>query len=83
MYITFIPFHSLHQAFTKKFVDQCDDTCCMTYCRTEWHFCKASDARKLERVQEQTLHTVYGNRMAEYEGVLTQAKLPSLVNRRL
>ena len=26
MYITFIPFHSLHQIFTKKFVDQCDDT---------------------------------------------------------
>lgn len=24
----------------------------LTYCHIVWHFCKASDARKLERVQE-------------------------------
>ena len=56
---------------------------CMTCCRTVWHFFKASDARKLERVQEQTLRAVYDNRTAEYERVLTQEELPRLVNRRL
>ena len=25
----------------------------LTYCHLIWHFCKASDARKVERVQEQ------------------------------
>ena len=25
----------------------------MTYCSTVWHFCKKSDARKVERVQEE------------------------------
>ena len=24
----------------------------LIYCHTVWHFCKASDARKLERIQE-------------------------------
>ena len=56
---------------------------CMTYCHTVWHFCKASDARKLERVQERALRAVYDNRTAEYERILTQARLPRLVNRRL
>ena len=27
----------------------------LTYCSTVWHFCKASDSRKLERVQEKGL----------------------------
>ena len=48
---------------------------------TVWHFCKASDARKLERVQEWALRAVYDNRTAKYEELLSQAKLPSLVNR--
>ena len=39
----------------------------LTYCHTVWHFCKASDARKLERVQERALCAVYDNKMAEYE----------------
>ena len=55
----------------------------LTYCYTVWHFCKASDARKLERVQERALHAVYDKKTAEYEELLSQAKLPSLVNGRL
>ena len=31
----------------------------LTYCHIVWHFCKASDARKLERVQERVLRAVY------------------------
>ena len=34
----------------------------LTYCHTVWYFCKASDARKLERVQERALRAVYDNR---------------------
>ena len=31
----------------------------LTYCHIVWHSCKASDARKLERVQERALRVVY------------------------
>ena len=30
----------------------------LTYCHIVWHFCQASDARKLERVQERALSDV-------------------------
>ena len=30
----------------------------LTYCHFVWHFCAASDARKLERVQEKALRAV-------------------------
>ena len=36
----------------------------LTYCHIVWHFCKAADARKLERVQEQALRAVYNDRNA-------------------
>ena len=28
---------------------------CLTYCQLVWHFCKASDSRKTERLQERAL----------------------------
>jgi len=31
----------------------------LTYCHMIWHFCKASDSRKLERVQERGLIAVF------------------------
>ena len=31
----------------------------LTYCQTVWHFCRSSDARKLETIQEQALPAVY------------------------
>jgi len=55
----------------------------LTYCHTVWHFCKASDTIKLERVQERALRAVYNSKMADYDELLSKAKLPSLVNRRL
>ena len=29
------------------------------YCHMVWHFCPASDSKKIERVQEQALRAVY------------------------
>ena len=55
----------------------------LTYCHIVWHFCKASDARKLERVQEWTLRAVYNDRNATYEELLEKGRLSSLENRRL
>ena len=48
-----------------------------------WHFCKASDARKIERVQERALRAVYNDRNATYEDLLEKGRLSSLENRRL
>lgn len=48
-----------------------------------WHFCKASDARKLERVQERALRAVYNDRNAMYEELLEKERLCSLENRQL
>ena len=31
----------------------------LTYCHLVWHFCRASDSRKLERVQERALRAIY------------------------
>ena len=55
----------------------------LTYCHIVWHFCKASDARKLERVQERALRAVYNDRNATYEELLEKGRLSSLENRRL
>ena len=55
----------------------------LTYCHLVWHFCKASDARKLERVQERALSAVYNDRNATYEELLKKGRLSSLENRRL
>ena len=55
----------------------------LTYCHTVWHFCRASDSRKLERVQERALRAVYCNRTAPYEKLLKTAGQPTLQNRRL
>ena len=55
----------------------------LTYCHLVWHFCKNSDYRKLERLQERALRTVYRSHSASYEELLGRAKLPTLYNRRL
>ena len=31
----------------------------LTYCQQVWHYCKASDSRKIERLQERGLGVVY------------------------
>ena len=47
----------------------------LTYCQTVWHFCRSSDARKLERIQERALRTVYCDIKSTYEELLHGAKL--------
>ena len=55
----------------------------LTYCHLVWHFCNASDRRKLERIQKRALRAVYKTRSASYQDLLDRAKLPTLYNRRL
>ena len=55
----------------------------LTYCHLTWHFCRASDRRKLERIQERGLRTVFKDKRSSYEKLLAKADIPSLYNRRL
>ena len=55
----------------------------LTYCHLVWHFCRASDSRKLERVQERALRAIYWDRSSSYEKLLNMANLCTLRNRRL
>ena len=55
----------------------------LTYCHLVWHFCKASDTRKLERLQERGLRAVFKDNNSSYEQLLEKADLPTLLNRRL
>jgi hypothetical protein len=47
-----------------------------------WHFCTASDSRKIERIQERALRAVY-RRSESYDTLLKRLGLTSLRNRRL
>ena len=55
----------------------------LTYCSTIWHFCRASDKRKVERLQERALGVVCNNESVSCDELLRLAELPSFVNRRL
>ena len=55
----------------------------LTYCHLVWHFCKASDTRKVERIQERALRIVYNSHSETYMNLLDRAILPSLLNKRL
>ena len=55
----------------------------LTYCSLVWHFCRASDERKLERVNERGLRAVYFNWSTTYSDLLARAKMTTLYNRRL
>ena len=55
----------------------------LTYCHTVWHFCKASDRCKLERVQERALRAIFNTKAHSYEELLNRANLSTLYNIRL
>ena len=42
----------------------------LTYCRLVWHFCKASDTRGLERLQERGLRAVFRDTHLNYQQLL-------------
>ena len=55
----------------------------LTYCHLVWHFCRASDTRRLERVQERGLimSAVIKDKLSSYQQLLEKAKLPTLYDR--
>ena len=55
----------------------------LTYCQTVWHFCRSSDARKLETIQEQALPALYCENKSTYGELLHGAKLLTLPTPRL
>ena len=55
----------------------------LTYSSTMWHFCRASDRRKVERLQERALRVVFNNESFSYDKLLRLAELSSVVSRRL
>ena len=55
----------------------------LTYCCTVWHYCRGSDARKLEHVQERGLRAVFCDWNTPYKQLLDWAGLPTLTNHRL
>ena len=55
----------------------------LTYCHLVWHFCRASDTRRLERIQERGLRAVFKDTKSSYHQLLNGANLPTPLNRRL
>ena len=55
----------------------------LTYCHLVRNFCKLSDRRKLERIQERALRAVCKNSSASYQELLDRSRQPTLYNRRL
>jgi len=55
----------------------------LTYCHLTWHFCRASDKRKLERTKERGLRSVFRDSKSTCEELLKKANLKSLYERRL
>ena len=55
----------------------------LTYCHLVWHFCRATESRKLEQAQERALRVIYCDRSSSYEKLLNMATLCTLRNRRL
>ena len=55
----------------------------LSCCHLTWHFCRVSDKRKLERIQERGLRAVFRDGQSPYEKLLSKDKLITLYERRL
>ena len=53
------------------------------YCSLVWHFCRASDRKKIECINERGLRAVYCDWNSSYAELLTRAKFTTLHNMRL
>ena len=51
----------------------------LIFCNLVWHFCRASDTRRLERIQEKGLRAVFKDDRSSYEVLLKRAELPTLL----
>ena len=47
----------------------------LTYCHLIWHFCRASDSRRLEGIQERALRAIYCDKHSSYGQLLSIAGL--------
>ena len=50
----------------------------LTYYHLTWHFCTASDKRKLERIQERALRAVFLDKQSSYQALLNKSDLMTL-----
>ena len=55
----------------------------LTYCHLVWNFCRESDYRKLEQIQERALRAVYCDKSSSYSDLLEMTNLCTLKNRRI
>ena len=55
----------------------------LTHFQTVWHFCRASDGRKIEYIQERALRATHCDKNSTYKVLLARVNLPTLINRRL
>ena len=55
----------------------------LTYCDMVWYFCKSSDKKKMERIQERALRAVFKYKSEPYSELLTRAGLLSLYQQRV
>ena len=51
----------------------------LMYCQNVRHFARASDKRKLERIQERALRVIYRDKASSYEDLLKRANLDTLM----
>ena len=72
-----IPIHAKLQMYKSAILPHFD------YCNLVWHFCKASNKNKVERVNERGLRAENCDYQSPYEGLLKRAKLTTLHNTRL
>ena len=72
-----IPIHAKLQIYKSAILPHLD------YCSLVWHFCKASDRDKLEKINERGLRAVYCDYSSPYDELLKRSKLTTLYNRRL
>ena len=55
----------------------------LTYSHLVWHFCRASERGKLERIQERALRVTFCDKTSNYDKLLVMGILRTLQNRRL
>ena len=49
----------------------------LTYCQIIWHFCRLSDSRKLDRLQERAFRAIHRDKSSRCNELLVRAKRPS------
>ena len=48
----------------------------LTYCHIVWNFCRSSDNRKLERIQERALRAIFNRKSGTYDELLCWQSYP-------